>query len=144
MTPGIGGSRIAARDFGQGTPCDYDGKRLFVRQSVWHTYTTSPKTEDAASLVPVIETLAEFLARLREADCNPSSGPILRGPSGKAVNLDNLSKWVMIPLLHGCTICRKLKTEHTGEDRDFVRDAALPSGTADILCGAEWQPRLPD
>lgn len=81
---------------------DYTGKRLCVTQSVWHTYTTLPKTqdeEDPASLVPVIDTLAEILAKVRELDCNPASGPILRGPSGKPMNLDNLSKRVVSPLL---------------------------------------------
>jgi len=105
---------------------DFDGKRLFVRQSVWHTHTTTPKTAEAAAPVPVIEPLADMLAQLREADGNPSTGPILRGPSGKAVNLDNLSKRVMIPVLHGCTVCQELKADHTDADHDFIRDAALP------------------
>jgi integrase len=78
---------------------DYTGKRLFVRQSLWHTYATAPKTEEAASPVPVIDTLEGILRQLREADGNPTSGPILRGPSGKPLNLDNLSKRVMMPLL---------------------------------------------
>jgi hypothetical protein len=43
--------------------------------SVWHTFTTSPKTEDAESPVPVIETLADILSRLRELYGNPTSGP---------------------------------------------------------------------
>jgi len=77
----------------------YDGKRLDVRQSVWHTHVTSPKTEDSEKFVPVIEPLAEILADLREADGNPAAGPILRGPSGKPLNLDNLGKRVLIPLL---------------------------------------------
>ena len=77
----------------------YDGKRLFVTQSVWHKFTTDPKTLDAASPVPVIETLAEILSDLRERDGNPSTGPILRGPSGKPMILDNLSKRVVIPAL---------------------------------------------
>jgi integrase len=77
----------------------FDGKRLFVTQSIWHTFTTDPKTLDAASPVPVIEALAEILNHSRELDGNPSSGPILRGPSGKPMNLDNLSKRVMTPLL---------------------------------------------
>jgi hypothetical protein len=59
-------------------------------------------------------------------DGNPSTGPILRGPSGKAINLDNLSKRVMIPLLHGCTACQELKADHGDADHDFIRDAALP------------------
>lgn len=77
----------------------FDRKRLYVSQSIWHSDTTDPKTRDAASPVPVIEALAETLSDLRERDGNPSIGPILRGPSGKPMNLDNLSKCVMLPLL---------------------------------------------
>lgn len=105
---------------------DYDGKRLIVRQSVWHTHTTTPKTEEAASPVPVIETLAEILAKLREADGNPAIGPILRGPSGKPANLDNLSKRVVIPNLTRCAVCQIRKDEHDKADHEFSRDAALP------------------
>jgi integrase len=78
---------------------DYDGKRIAVCQSVWHTYITTPKTEESAKPVPVIEPLAGILADLKQADGNPSSGPILRGPSGKPLNLENLSKRVVAPLL---------------------------------------------
>ena len=78
---------------------DYDGKRLAVCRSVWHTHTTTPKTEESAKDVPVIEPLAGILAALREADGKPSNGPILRGPSGKPLNLENLSKRVVAPLL---------------------------------------------
>jgi integrase len=49
----------------------YDGKRLYVTQSIWRKFTTDPKTLDAASPVPVIETLAEILSDLRERDGNP-------------------------------------------------------------------------
>jgi integrase len=83
---------------------DYDGKRLAIRQSVWHTHTTSPKTEEAASPVPVIDTLADILAKVREVDGNPTRGPILRGPSGKPLNLDNLSKRVVTPLLNAAGV----------------------------------------
>jgi len=77
----------------------YQNKRLRVTQSVWHKFTTDPKTLDAASPVPVIETLADILSHLRQQDGNPSTGPILRGPSGKPMILDNLSKRVVSPLL---------------------------------------------
>jgi integrase len=78
---------------------DFDGKRLTVRQSVWHTYTTSPKTEGSAKPVPIIEPLASILADLRAADNNPGSGPILRGPSSKPLDLHNLGNRVVIPTL---------------------------------------------
>jgi len=112
---------------------DYQGKRLFVQQSVWHTFTTSPKTEDAASPLSVIETLADILGKLREVDGNPLSGPILRGPSGKPLNLDNLSKRLMLPLLkaaglewHGWYSMRRgVSTTLAGLTRDAMASKGL-------------------
>lgn len=87
---------------------DYSGKRLAVCQSVWRTFETAPKTESSAKPVPVIEPLRTILADLREADGNPSSGPILRGPktdkTGKPLNLDNLSKRILSPILKAAEI----------------------------------------
>ena len=83
----------------------YDGKRLFITQCIWHKFKTDPKPIDAGSPVPVIETLAEVLSDLKERDGNPSRDPILRGPSGKPMILDNLSKRVVIPALKRCTVC---------------------------------------
>ena len=62
---------------------------------------TTPKTEGRLKPVPVIEPLRSILAELREANGKPASGPILRGPSGKALNLDNLARRVLIPALSG-------------------------------------------
>jgi hypothetical protein len=67
-----------------------------------------------------------MLAQLREADGNPSTGPILRGPSGKPANLDNLSKRIVIPTLTRCSVCGIRKDEHAKADHEFSRDAALP------------------
>jgi integrase len=83
---------------------DFDGQRLMIRQSVWRTHVTSPKTEDSMKAVPVIEPLRGILTELRESDGNPSKGPILRGPSGKPLNLDNLSKRVLSPILKAAKI----------------------------------------
>jgi integrase len=112
---------------------NYDGKRLLVTQSVWHTHTTEPKTEEAASPVPVIETLAEILKQLRKVDENPTSGPILRGPSGKPLNLDNLSKRVMMPLLEAAglkwygwySLRRGVATTLAGLTRDGMASKGL-------------------
>ena len=108
---------------------DFDGKRLCVCQSVWHKFTTEPKTENAASPVPVIETLADILAELRQADGNPASGPILRGPSGKPLLLDNVSKRVVMPTLRRCAICGKQESKHKVEPSDaheFKLNESLP------------------
>ena len=78
---------------------DFDGKCLMIRQSVWQTFTTSPKTESSIKPVPVIEPLTRILVDLREADGNPEQGPVLRGPSGKPLDLHNLANRVVIPTL---------------------------------------------
>jgi len=105
---------------------DFDGKKLMVRRSVWHTYTTSPKTLSSAKPVPVIEPLGSVLAELREADGNPDSGPILRGPSGRPLDLHNLGNRVVIPALQRCAICRGQKSKHKADGHNFKPDTSLP------------------
>jgi integrase len=105
---------------------DFDGKRLCIRQSVWHKFTTAPKTENAASPVPVIPMLAEILTELRRADGNPADGPILRGPSKKPLLLDNLSKRIVIPALRRCATCGEQESGHKTE-HDFKLDESLPT-----------------
>ena len=105
---------------------DCDGKRLIVRQSIWHTYTTSPKTSGSAKPVPLIEPLGSILGELREKDGNPSFGPILRGPSGKPLDLHNLANRVVIPALKRCLVCQKSESDHGQADHEFRLDESLP------------------
>ena len=83
---------------------DYDGKQLMVRRSIWGTHATEPKTVESSKPVPIIEPLRSILAELREGDLNPASGPILRGPSGKPLHLDNLARREIRPALKGAGI----------------------------------------
>ena len=81
---------------------DFSGKRLTIRQSVWRTKVSTPKTQGSVGTVPVIEPLLRILTDLREADGNPATGPILRGPrDGKPLNLDNVERRVLSPILKG-------------------------------------------
>ena len=78
---------------------DFDGKRLIVRQSVWRTYATEPKTFESSKPIPIIEPLRSILAELCVLDGNPADGPILRGHKGKPLNLDNLARRTVRPVL---------------------------------------------
>jgi integrase len=78
---------------------DYDGQKLTVKRAVWHTHVTDPKTAASAKPVPVIEPLRSILDGLRENSGNPAVGPILRGPTGVPLNLDNLAKRRLVPAL---------------------------------------------
>jgi integrase len=113
---------------------DYDGKTLTVRQSVWHTVTTEPKTENSSKPLPVIEPLRSILAELRAADGNPASGPILRGPSGKRVvplNLDNLARRIVQPTLEKARL--KAQDEATKARLQWHGWYALRRGVATAL-----------
>lgn len=105
---------------------DYDGKRLFVRRSIWRVWTTSPKTESSVKPVPVIEPLRSILAELREADGNPSNGSILRGSSGCPLDLDNLAERVVKPALLRCALCKECESKHADADHGFQLDQTLP------------------
>jgi integrase len=86
---------------------DLEGKRLTLHRSTWRTHTTTTKTDilgDEPKQVPVIEPLSQLLNDMRQADGDPSCGPILRGPSGKPLNLDNLARRVLSPLLKAANI----------------------------------------
>ena len=78
---------------------DFDGKRLNVRQSIWRTHATEPKTAESCNPVPIIDPLRSLLGEIRIADGNPEAGPILRSPLGKPLNLDNLAKRKVRPIL---------------------------------------------
>ena len=75
---------------------DNDGKRLFVRRSVWRTHIVEPKTEESIAPVPICEPLAAILAEHRNGSY---STYILSGPSGKPINLHNLAARVVRPAL---------------------------------------------
>lgn len=79
---------------------DYDGKRLTIRQSVWNTIVTTPKTEESVASIPLGEPLRSILAQQRELDGNPARGWILRGAlRGQPLNLNNLARRVIKPML---------------------------------------------
>jgi len=83
-----------------------------VKRSVWCKHTTNPKTASAAKPVLVIEQLRELLAELREADCKPANGPILRGVKGGPLDLNMLAKRVIRPAL------RNRKNYRDGESKN--------------------------
>jgi len=95
--------------------------------SVWRTKVGTPKTENSAKPVPVIETLRVILTELGEAEGNPQTGPILRGQRcGRPLNLDNLARREVIPALkaagvpwHGWYALRRgIGTQITAQSKD--------------------------
>jgi integrase len=99
---------------------DYDGETLHVRQSVWRTHVTSPKTLESAAPVPVAGTLREILEESRR-----ESGFILAAPTLKKdkterpIDLHNLAARTISPALLCCAQCGEEKEPHVDRDHDF-------------------------
>jgi len=93
---------------------DYDGKTLKIRQSMWRSHLTDPKTPESVATQVVPEILADILSESRR-----QSGYILTSPLGKPVDLYNLATRTVAPALARCASCRKEKAEHDTPDHPF-------------------------
>jgi len=79
---------------------DYDGMMLTVGQKVWRTHVGQPKTEARQGAVPVIPALKKILDAYRGTYPPNGSDFIFRGEKkGFALNLDNVSRRIITPLL---------------------------------------------
>lgn len=101
--------------------------KLTVRRSVWRKHVTLPKTVGSEKPVPVIASLRVLLDELREAEGSPEKGPILRGRSGRPLDLNTLAKREIIPTLRRCVICLQPNdARHRDYGHDFQLDKSLP------------------
>jgi integrase len=98
----------------------------------WEDYTvhhdeTHLKTVSSEKPVPVIASLRVLLDELREAEGSPKEGPILRGRSGRPLDLNTLAKREIIPTLRRCLICLQPNdARHKDYGHDFKLDKSLP------------------
>jgi len=105
---------------------DFTGKELSVKQSVWNSYVTEPKTKGSKAPIPVIKQLAEALEAHRMRLGKLAVGPIFQAGNGKPLNLDNLARRVIIPALEKCSVCGKSEEVHKTDGHEFQRDKSLP------------------
>jgi integrase len=87
---------------------------------------TQPKTARSKAAIPVVKQLAEALDAHRYRLGKLAVGPIFPADSGNPLNLDNLSRRVIIPALERCSICGKSGNDHKTNSHKFERDNSLP------------------
>lgn len=111
------------------TWANFDGKELRVERSVWNSTVSEPKTKRSRSPIPVVKQLADALEthRVRAGVLAQPGSPIFQAGNGKPLNLDNLARRVIIPMLSRCSVCKKLECDHKPEAHLFVRDKSLPN-----------------
>jgi integrase len=104
---------------------------------VWRTKEGLPKTESSENTVPVIPILKSFLENYRQYLEGPleeeSLGKTLKPTDwmfqgerrGTSMNLPNLVRRTIIPLLTRCSVCHNYKHKHP-KDHEFQLDETIP------------------
>jgi integrase len=78
---------------------DFNGTELCVNRSVWNSTVNEPKTARSKAPVPIVKELAEALEKHRQGMGRLAVGPIFQAGNGKPLNLDNLARRVIRPIL---------------------------------------------
>ena len=82
----------------------YGRSEIRVMKSVWNTHVTLPKTRMSKAAVPVVPILSDRLDRFRASIGNPESGLIFAAGNGSPLNLDNLARREIKPVIEGVGI----------------------------------------
>jgi integrase len=80
---------------------DYDGKTITVNRKVWGRHVGEPKTEGSKEGVPVISLLKGILDKFKPAYAMAEDFIFMGEKKGFALNLDNLSRRTIAPILNG-------------------------------------------
>jgi integrase len=116
---------------------DFAGDKLSVERTMWRTKEGLPKTESSENTVPVIPILKSMLENYRQYLEGPvedenlgrelkSTDWMFRGERrGTSMNLPNLVRRVIVPLLTRCSVCYTPKHLHA-EDHAFQLDETIP------------------
>lgn len=75
---------------------DYDGDTLTVARSVWRKHVNLPKTLQSQAAVPVIKPLRDLLDGMKPKN---AFGSIFRGELGRPLDLHNVARRVIRPIL---------------------------------------------
>lgn len=116
---------------------DYDGERLRVERTVWRTQQGLPKTESSENTVPVLPVLRMMLDNYKHhleglpeegnlgKDLKPHDWIFAGERRGTSLNLPNLVRRSIVPLLARCKVCGAAKHLHK-QPHEFVLDDSIP------------------
>jgi len=116
---------------------DFDGKSLKVSRTVWRTQQGPTKTESSEDTVPVLPVLQSLLENYRHhleglpdeghlgRELKPHDWMFAGDRRGTSLNLANLVRRVIVPLLTRCLVCGSAKHAHA-KDHAFELDNTVP------------------
>ncbi len=119
---------------------DFTGEKLSVERTMWRTNQGLPKTESSENTVPVLPILRSMLENyhhyLTGSVEEENLGKVLKPIDwmfagerrGASMNLPNLVRRVIVPLLTRCSVCHNPKHLHEEQDKDhaFELDESIP------------------
>jgi integrase len=117
---------------------DFTGDKLSVERTVWRTSESSPKTESSENTVPVLPILKVFLENCHQylpgfvdegnlgKELKPTDWMFQGERRGTWMNLPNLVRRTMIPLLTRCLVCNNPEHLHQDMMHRFELDESIP------------------
>jgi integrase len=106
---------------------DFDGESLHISRTVWRTRIGETKTEGSEAAVPVLPMLQNILKRYKEKIGAKQEDWIFRGDRrGTSLNLPNLVRRQIVPMLTRCSVCHEMQSKHADKDHDFKLDESIP------------------
>jgi integrase len=109
--------------------------KITVAQSVWHGQVITPKTEASSDVIDLGEDFVAYIEEYRKAIGGVDSGFLFGYSASRPIDLDSFRKWVMLPMLNRCAICKRPETVHGEESvfhpsretkHGFKRDETMP------------------
>jgi integrase len=105
---------------------DYDGESLAVKRTVWRTRVGETKNPESEGSVPVLPILQRILNEHKTKVSGKNEEWIFRGEKrGTSLNLANLVRRGIQPMLRRCTVCKRMESRHE-KDHAFELDASIP------------------
>jgi integrase len=119
---------------------DFKDNKLSVERTMWRTKEGLPKTESSENTVPVLPILGSFLRNYRQyleglvdegklgREVKPLDWMFMGERRGTSMNLSNLVRRVIVPLLTRCSVCHNPKHLHDSQSHDhpFHLDETIP------------------
>jgi integrase len=131
-TAAFSGLRLAELRGLQWGDFDYDNSLLHIRRTMWRTTEGLTKTDSSEASVPLLPVLRSILDLYRgyvwelDEKAGEPHGWMFRGERRKtSLNLANLVRRSIVPMLTRCKVCGAMEQGHTGHE--FEKDDSIPT-----------------
>jgi len=111
---------------------DFENSLLHVRRTMWRTTQGPTKTdssEDAVPMLPILRSILDLyrghLHELNEKAAEDSHWMFAGERRGTSLNLANLVRRTIVPMLTRCKVCGEMEEGHTGHK--FEKDESVPA-----------------